>query len=349
MRISGKYLLEQKWLQEVIIFITLFILFTLNDWTLIDSWKGLVLGICNFSVLFVHAQVHRFFVLPLLLDKQKPLPYALFGVILLLVFTTILFFTKKYLLYPDCYLLIKGKPETFLFDMATCAISVVAIVTPLVILRFYREQKRQSSLLLCSNEIELKLLRTQLNPHFMFNTFNNLYGISLQEPTRLPNLILQLSQLMRYQIENSCKEWVPLEEELVFIESYISLEEERVGERCKMHYEYNNETPEITYQIAPMVLITFVENAFKHGCNNIGECFVNIKVNLKNGILHLETRNSVSTNSQNSTVSMGIGLSNTEQRLRILYPGKYKLNIKPNKSDYRVDLTIDLNQSTNAR
>lgn len=343
MRISGKYLLEKKWLQEVIIFVTLFILFTLNDWTLINSWKSLGLGIGNFLVLFVHAQVHRFFVLPILLEKQKPLRYALSGVALLLVFTSVLFFTKKYLLYPDCYLLAKGKPETYLFDMATCAISLVAIVTPLVILRFYREQKRQSSLKLCSNEIELKLLRTQLNPHFMFNTFNNLYGISLQEPTRVPDLILQLSQLMRYQIENSCKEWVSLEEELVFIESYISLEEERIGDRCKMHYEYNNETPGVTYQIAPMMLITFVENAFKHGTNNIGECFVNINVNVKNGILHLETRNSVPTNTQSSTISMGIGLSNTEQRLRILYPGKYKLTIKPNRADYRVDLTIDLN------
>ena len=344
MRISGKYLLEQKWLQEVIIFITLFILFTLNDWMLIDSWKSLGLGMSNFLVLFVHAQVHRFFVLPLLLDKHRPLRYALSGVVLLLVFTSVLFFTKKYLLYPDCYLLAIGKPETFLFDMATCAISLVAIVTPLVILRFYREQKKQSSLKLCSNEIELKLLRNQLNPHFMFNTFNNLYGISLQEPTRVPNLILQLSQLMRYQIENSCKEWVPLEEELVFIESYISLEEERLGERCTLHYEYNNLNPDMPLQIAPMVLITFVENAFKHGTNNIGACFVTIKVEVKNGILQLETINSGSTNSQSTTVSMGIGISNTEQRLQILYPGKHKLSIKRGKDDFRINLMMDLNK-----
>lgn len=344
MRISGKYLLDQKWLQEVIIFITLFILFTLNDWMLIDSWKSLGLGMSNFLVLFVHAQVHRFFVLPILLDRQQPLRYALSGVILLLIFTSILFLTKKYLLYPDCYLLATGKPETFLFDMATCAISLVAIVTPLVILRFYREQKRQSSLKLCSNELELKLLRNQLNPHFMFNTFNNLYGISLQEPTRVPNLILQLSQLMRYQIENSSKEWVPLEEELMFIESYISLEEERLGDRCKLHYEYNNQTPEVPLQIAPMVLITFVENSFKHGANNIGPCFVTIKVEVKNGILQMETVNSVSTNSQSTTISMGIGLSNTEQRLQILYRGKHKLSIKPGKTDYRVNLMIDLNK-----
>lgn len=344
MRISGKYLLDQKWLQEVIIFITLFILFTLNEWTLIDSWKGLGLGMCNFLVLFVHAQVHRFFVLPILLDRHQPLRYALSGTVLLLIFTSIFFFTKKYLLYPECYLLTRGKPETFLFDLATCAISLVAIVTPLVILRFYREQKKQSALKLCSNEIELKLLRTQLNPHFMFNTFNNLYGISLQEPTRVPNMILQLSQLMRYQIENSCKEWVPLEEELVFIESYISLEEERLGQRCTVHYEYNNKTPEVPLQIAPMMLITFVENAFKHGANNIGPCFATIKVNVKNGILQLETVNSVPTNSHSTTISMGIGLSNTEQRLQILYPGKHKLSIKPGKTDYRVNLEIDLNK-----
>jgi two-component system LytT family sensor kinase len=344
MRISRKYLLEQKWLQEVIIFITLFILFTLNDWMLIDSWKSLGLGMSNFLVLFVHAQVHRFFVLPILLDRQQPLRYAMSGVILLLIFTSIVFLTKKYLLYPDCYLLATGKPETFLFDMATCAISLVAIVTPLVILRFYREQKRQSSLKLCSNELELKLLRNQLNPHFMFNTFNNLYGISLQEPTRVPNLILQLSQLMRYQIENSSKEWVSLEEELMFIESYISLEEERLGQRCTVHYEYHNDTPDMAFQIAPMVLITLVENSFKHGANNIGPCFVTIKVDVKNGILQLETVNSVSTNSQSTTISMGIGLSNTEQRLQILYPGKHKLSIKPGKTDYRVNLVIDLNK-----
>lgn len=344
MRISRKYLLEQKWLQEVIIFVTLFILFTLNEWTLIDSWKGLGLGISNFLVLFVHAQVHRFFVLPILLHKQQPLRYALSGLVLLLIFSSVFFFTKKYLLYPDCYLLARGKPETFLFDMATCAISLVAIITPLVILRFYREQKKQSSLKLCSNELELKLLRNQLNPHFMFNTFNNLYGISLQEPTRVPNMILQLSQLMRYQIENSSKECVALEEELMFIESYISLEEERLGQRCTLHYEYNNHTPEMSLQIAPMVLITFVENAFKHGANNIGACIVTIKVEVRNGILQLETVNSTPAKGQNSAISMGIGISNTEQRLQILYPGKHNLSIKPGKTEYRVNLTIDLNK-----
>lgn len=343
MRFSGKIILEQKWLQEVIIFGTLFILFTLNDWTFIDSWKNFGLGLCNFSILYIHAQVHRFFVLPILLDKHKPLPYALSGIVLLLTFSGILFLTKKYLLYPDCYQLFRGRPETYFFDMATCAISLVAIVTPFTILRYYRQQKRQSALKLCTNEVELKLLRQQLNPHFMFNTFNNLYGISLQDPTRLPNLILQVSQLMRYQVENSCKQWVPLDEELMFIESYISLEEERLGQRCTVHYNYKNENPDMPVQIAPMMLITFVENAFKHGTNNIGECFVNIDVEVENGILTLTTVNSVSTNSQANTVSTGIGLSNTEQRMRILYPGKHSLSIKPGKQEYRVELMIDLN------
>lgn len=343
MRISRKDLLGHKWLQEAIIFVTLFILFTLNDWTLIDSWKGLGLGICNFMVLYIHAQIHRFFILPLLLDRHKPLTYALSGAALLLFFSGVLYLTKKYLLYPDCYL-VKGKPETYFFDAATVAISLIAIVTPFFILRYYREQKKQASLKLCSNETELKLLRNQLNPHFMFNTFNNLYGISLQEPTRLPNLILQVSQLMRYQVENVNKEWVPLEEELVFIESYISLEEERLGQRCSVTYEYNNLTPGVSYQVAPMMLITFVENAFKHGANNIGGCFVKIKVEVDKGILLIETVNSVSTNSQSTTISMGIGLSNTEQRMRILYPGKYTLTREPGEHDYRTRLVIDLNK-----
>lgn len=344
MRITAKEIVEKWWLQEILIFVTLFMLFTLNDWMLIDSWSNFGVAMIYFGILYVHAQIHRFFLLPVLLDRYKPVPYLLSGTALILVFAGVLYAVKKYWLYPECYLLIKTDvPQTYLFHIATVAVSLIAIIAPFLLLRFYRQQKSKVTLDMCMNQVELNALRSQLNPHFMFNTFNNLYGISLHEPSRMPDLIMQISQLMRYQLDNSNRQWVTIGEELAFIEGFIALEEERVGCRCEITYDYSNDSPDTTTLIAPMMLITFIENAFKHGANSIDQCYVNIDIRVERSILHMRVVNSIPKNRHVPAVSSGIGLPNTEQRLHILYPGKrHSLNRRITPKEYEVNLTLQL-------
>jgi len=338
---SRRNILELRWLQELLVVSTLFILFTLNEWTYISNWNDLWKGISYFGILYAHAQVHRFALLPILLDKHKPLSYALYSILLLLVFSAILHVVSVYWLYPNCFLYKSPAQDTFVFHVATSALTLIAMLTPFLVLRFYRQQKNDTMSRLCVNEMELNLLRSQLNPHFMFNMFNNLYGISLKEPERMPDLILQVSQLMRYQVENNKRMWVSLADELAFIESYIALEEERVSRRCKISYEFANTCEQAQYQIAPMILIPFIENAFKHGTDSMESCYVCICIQVSDHCLQMEIVNSIPKNAS-AKISTGIGLQNARQRLNILYPGKHRLQIAERDAEYSVKLALPL-------
>jgi two-component system LytT family sensor kinase len=337
----GKNVIENLWLQEVLVFATLFVLFTLNDWMLITTWNALWIGLGYFGILYVHALLHRFFVLPYLMERQRPLRYLSLGIGLLLIFGAILSITKTYL-SPDCYLVQQTTNEqNFLFNTATCAVSLIAINAPFLILQFYRQKKNEASSQICINNTELNLLRSQLNPHFLFNTFNNLYGISLHDPARIPDLILQVSQLMRYQLDNICRESVPLKDELTFIENCIALEEERVGCRCNIQYEYKDDKPNREHSIAPLMLLPFIENAFKHGTNSIEHCYVNILIEVRDNVLKLFVRNSI-PKKDIAVTSTGIGLQNIVQRLHILYPGKHDLKRNVSRNEYAVSLSLQL-------
>jgi two-component system LytT family sensor kinase len=337
----GKSIVDQGWIQELLIFVALLILYLINDCITRPSLTGLGMASCSFLILYAHAQLHRFFLLPVLLEKQQALPYIFFSVLLVLVFGVVLFAARNY--WPGSYLFNMVSHTTYWVATASCAVSLLAMIALFLLLGFYQQQKKNSSSQLCMNNLELGLLRSQLNPHFLFNTFNNLYGISLHEPSRLPDLIMQVSQLMRYQLENICQQYVPLKEELGFIESYMALEEERVAPRCDIQYEYINDKPDSNYYIAPMMLLPFIENAFKHGANSIEACFVHILVEVKKKKLELTVTNSIPAKNCMVAVSTRIGLQNTTQRLNILYPGKHQLSRKVTDKEYCVTLALQLN------
>lgn len=336
-----KSLLENKWWQEIIILIFSFILFTLNDWILILSWKGFYTGLVYFFILYFHAQINRYFLLPVLLVKHRPVLYLLMTVLLLFVFSVILYEVSTEFLYKNCFLYKSAHQKSYQFQVATLVGTLICILGPILMLENYRIQKKRTNKKLLYNQVQLNALKGQLNPHFLFNTFNTLYGISLQYPERTSDMIMKVSQLMRYQVENGSKEFVSLQEELEFISSYIELEKERVGYRCDINFQQDVDF-ESNYKIAPMLLITFIENAFKHGACTIENCYVNIKIKTSEEKIYLVISNSIPTKKK-KIVSTKIGLKNTMERLAILYPEKHILDIKQGELKYEVNLEIDLN------
>jgi len=336
-----KSIVENKWWQEIIILIFSFILFTLNDWILILSWRGFYSGLVYFFILYSHAQVNRYFLLPVLLKKHRPVLYLLMTVSLLFVFSVILYETSTEFLYKNCFLYKSAHQKSYQFQVATLVGTLICILGTFLMLEHYRDQKKRTNKKLLYNQIQLNALKGQLNPHFLFNTFNTLYGISLQYPERTSDMIMKVSQLMRYQVENGNKEFVSLQDELEFISSYIELERERVGYRCDIDFQQDVDF-ESNYKIAPMLLITFIENAFKHGACTIENCYVNIKINTSEDKIYLVISNSIPTKKK-KIVSTKIGLKNTMERLAILYPEKYILDIKQGELKYEVNLEIDLN------
>ena len=174
-------------------------------------------------------------------------------------------------------------------------------------------------------ETELNFLKSQIQPHFFFNTLNNLYALSLKKSDMVPELILKLSNLMSYMLYESNSPLVPLQKEISYLESYLAVEQLRFGDRLSLNFDKELMTGELF--IPPMILILFIENGFKHGAkNNIDKIAINISVKIENGFLHFRVENPVSINN-NAIDGSGIGLRNGKRRLDLLYGDDYTLDL----------------------
>jgi LytS/YehU family sensor histidine kinase len=191
---------------------------------------------------------------------------------------------------------------------------------------------------------ELDLLRAQLSPHFLFNTLNNLYGISLKKPDNIPSLLIQLSDLLRYSVYTTKDKFVPLNDELAYIRNYIELERIRMADRLLLEMDIDKSiSPAI--KISPMVLIVFVENAFKHAKNSYEDTVsIGIRLHIDNGKIKFAVSNSCDYDEwlrQQLEKKTGIGISNTVRRLDLLYPGEYTLNYRMEKNTYFLNLELN--------
>ncbi|UBM59399.1 histidine kinase [Marinilongibacter aquaticus] len=333
--------LEKIWWQELFILVFSFVLFTLNDWILIRSWRGVGSGCAYYLLLYSHAQLNRFFLLPILLKKHKPVLYLLASVALLLVFSLFLYQVATVWIYKNCFLYKSSEQKSYVFQAATLVASLICILSVTLIFKFYRDHKRLDKEKILYSRAQLNSLKEQLNPHFLFNTFNTLYGISLQYPQRTPKLIMHVSQLMRYQLESNQSQCVPLEDEVDFVNNYVELEKERVGYRCDIAFDSSIDK-ENTYKIPPMLLISFIENAFKHGTLTTENCFVKINLSVTNGKMKFSVENTLPQKEKDKkVVSTKIGLKNTKGRLNLVYGNSYTLDIVE-KDTYLVDLRLKL-------
>jgi len=195
------------------------------------------------------------------------------------------------------------------------------------------------------SESELNLLKAQINPHFLFNTLNNLYGIALTEQAaRTAEGIELLADMMRYNMYGIKEDYVSLETELNFIENYLALQQLRVPQKSNITISINipRPDPKFKYAIAPMLLIPFIENAWKYGISMEKPSYITLNLYTYNHWLVMELENSVFTNEENKT-GANLGLENVRQRLQILYPGLHELTIQHNESYYRVKLKVLLN------
>jgi two-component system, LytTR family, sensor kinase len=190
-------------------------------------------------------------------------------------------------------------------------------------------------------EAELKLLQSQVNPHFLFNTLNNIYAQNLIHQEEANEMILQLADLMRYQIESAKKNEVNIHDEVEFLENYIALEKKRLTDKTQVHFSFEklDDTPSLS--IPPMLFIPFVENAFKYGIGSDGVNFIKIHLAVKANQILFDIENGI-PNRKQSVKSTKMGLDNIKKRLDLLFPNKYKLDIKTENQVYSVQLNIQI-------
>ena len=193
--------------------------------------------------------------------------------------------------------------------------------------------------------MEFDLLQSQLSPHFLFNTLNNLYGISIEQHERIPPLLLKLSHLLRYSVYGGKKQMVPLAEELNYIKTYIEFEQIRISDRLVLKTNIAQIT-DSAIKIAPMVLIVFIENAFKHAKNTIAQkIYIAVDLQLADGYINFSVVNSYSdefNQDQAKDEHSGIGLANTLKRLNLLYGNSYELKQHSGNDVYHVQLKLKI-------
>ena len=191
-------------------------------------------------------------------------------------------------------------------------------------------------------KVELKALKAQINPHFFFNTLNSIYSMALDKDERLPGTVLQLSDLMRYFLYGSRDNFIPLEKDLTVVKEYIALQKLRSNAQLDIETKISGEISD--QQIAPLLLITFLENAFKHGAKGSTEnTFIKLDIKVEKNKLNFTVENNkgiideVKTGDDN-----GLGLENVKRQLELLYPGKHLLNIKDGQDRFVVALQLSL-------
>jgi len=213
----------------------------------------------------------------------------------------------------------------------------MTLSTPFILMiRWLQQSKKLEEMAKEKSETELSLLKQQINPHFFFNTLNNLYALSITKDKQTPEVILQLSELMRYTIYKGKEESVKLSEEVKYIEDYIQLQQIRLHKKLDFRFEKNLEDDKI--KIPPLLFINLVENAFKHGIEPAeNEAFLHLSLTANENELTFTCVNSLE---EKSSESGGTGLKNLQRRLDLRFPNRHRLEVLEKAGEYEVKLVI---------
>lgn len=286
----------------------------------------------------------------LLLKKYKQ--FFLFSLLVTVVFVMLDRVVQYYILVP-----LFASPEVKLsiyrfgfFDLSshmTQTLNIYMIAAFAVSIKLlknvYEKQYTNQMLSRQKLEAELKFLKSQFNPHFLFNSLNNLYGLALKKSEKTPEAILTLSSLLNYMLYECGNERIPLEKEIDMLNDFIELEKLRYGSR--LNVDFNIKGKILGTEIAPTLLFPFIENSFKHGASNeYDKCWINIDLSVEENIFLFSIENIKSRKNEDDLLykTEGIGLKNVKRQLDLIYPGRYELNITEKEKSFLVLLKITL-------
>ncbi len=201
-------------------------------------------------------------------------------------------------------------------------------------------KEREKNLIKEKLETELKFLRNQTNPHFLLNTLNNIYALARKKSDDTAEAVMRLSELLRFMLYESNNNQIKLNEEIKVLEDYLELETMRYNERLTISFQ--KEIDNDTYKITPLLLLPFLENAFKHGISETRfESFINVSIKVKQGCLNFEIENNKDANGNDNSLN-NIGLVNIKRQLQLTY-SDYNLAVENNNNVFKVNLSVNLN------
>jgi hypothetical protein len=294
----------------------------------------------------------NYFLIPRYLFTKKYSRFTLFVFYTFVISVWLeLFISLGVFIFITNYQSEKMNPSSFdglLLMVGLYFIIIIAVAIKLIRRSFQIQKKnteldnRRFQMELKLKEAELKLLKAQVHPHFLFNTLNNLYGLTLEKSDDAPKLVLQLSEILDYILYRCDEKLVSLDEELANLKNYIEIEKIRYSGKLNLNANFPEETGNL--KIAPLILLPFVENAFKHGVSHFpGVAFVNIKISIVETNLFSKIENSRNPMlKREESHSNGVGLKNVRKRLDLIYPEKHMLNIDKKEKTFSVNLTLQL-------
>ncbi|PIF44777.1 histidine kinase [Chryseobacterium sp. 52] len=292
-----------------------------------------------YSLLYVYEKtgIKRFF------------SYLLYCFIIVAAVLAHRFFTH-YIIYPHIYGVVETldakQPSGFInglvaFNSFMDLIFMAGLIFGVEITRQKNILKEQISQLKSEKlDQELTMLKAQINPHFLFNTLNNIYGMALKKADETPDVILQLSKVMRYNIYEAAERYISIDKDVENIKDFLQIQQIRHHD---LVVHFNEEIDNPSQEISPLILIQFVENAFKHGVSEtLGQSFIHIDIKLNKGVLHYHIENSKEEKPHGNSTK--IGLKNIRRQLELLYP-KHILTVESTGNRYIVNLIIDFNDT----
>ena len=229
--------------------------------------------------------------------------------------------------------------NSFLINILFVGIFLFVSTAYQSIMDWFKNERIKQQLENQNLKTELAFLKSQINPHFLFNTLNNIYILAYKRSDQTAEAILKLSEMMRYMLYESSNEFVVVQKEVDFIGQLVSLQQLRTKEQ--LCFEFKTTGSAEQNEIAPLILISFVENIFKHGTLNDCNDPAIVHINIENNNLTFYSRNKINQRAKDNT--SGIGLPNVKRRLELLYPGKYDFRITKDETHYSIHLNIQLN------
>lgn len=334
---------------HVIFWSVYFLLNTLRWGNYFDDYiYSLKTNIIGFPVHMILAYLNIFILMPRFVYKRKYFLYIVFLIASLLFMVFVKFNLTFYLvsenIWPEGPQIIHNFTFSYAIDMMIGELYVMTFVTAIKItMDWLQEQKRVADLEKIQSETELLFLRTQISPHFFFNTLNNIYSLAIEKSDKTPKLILKLSELMRYLLYETKTKRQSLEKEIICIQNYLDLEQIRYGELLNVKTKISGDI--INKEIAPILLLSFVENAFKHGANkNVGHVKIDIDFKIVEDFLYFTISNPIpktTKQEQDNDYFSGIGLKNVNKRLALGYkPDEYNLSIENKNKLFIVNFKI---------
>lgn len=239
------------------------------------------------------------------------------------------FLNKYYIIYSNVH---------FTGTLVSCGI----ILSVKYYKNWYQKQRENELLMNENSQAELQLLKAQVHPHFLFNTLNNIYSLTLDDSPKAAVTIKKLSEMVKYMIQEGAASFVPVNKEIKMLLDYIGLEKIRYGNRLEMTMNIRHDSHDDRL-IAPLLMIPFVENCFKHGASKmIGKTRIDLFIETGNEWLEFRLSNDQPVSQKKDEERKKIGLLNVQKRLALLYPGKHQLDIRPSENLFNVNLKVKL-------